>query len=272
MRWLRRGEGKKEKGGALTPDEARAALADLRQQIAAGMQAQQWSAVADDMVLAMQFLRDTSATTPVTQSTLAELYSQWAIAINEQRRYEEAYTMLQTADLLWNLEHEQAVAWAREQGITLQGEGTAPDLGLVLAVLAALSENAARFDSDDTGRILTQMVAVADLAGDEQARWMSRSRLASWSAEEENWRTLLTLAREMVALAREQGDLLRLLEAMRQFAEAYAGMGDMSRTIEVQRLVVEIARTTNHPSLEREREELRNLLDATGDSSRLSSH
>jgi hypothetical protein len=59
---------------------------------------------------------------------------------------------------------------------------------------------------------------------------------------------------------------------MRQFAEAYAGMGDMSRTIEAQRLVVEIARSTNHPSLEREREELRNLLDATGDSSPLSSH
>lgn len=262
MGWLRRG--KEKKRGAPAPDEVRGALAELRGRIAQNMVEGQWGAVTDDVALALQLLRDTSGIVPVTHSLLAELYSHWSLAINGQRRYEEAFAMLQSAEQLWNMEAPQAVAWAKEQGITLQGEGEEPDLNLILAVLTALSENAARFDSADAGRVLREMIGVADLARREQEGWLARTRLAAWTAEQQAWPTLLALAADMATIARRSRDLNRLLDAMRQFSEAYIGVGQMERALEAQRLVVDVARALDHPSLEREQGELRTLLDAQG--------
>jgi hypothetical protein len=261
MRWLRKESGENDETAAA---EARQRLTHLRESIAVALHHEEWNTADTNIIAAMKLLRETSSVAPVTQSTMAELHGQWGLALNGQRRYDEAYKHLIQAERLFNMDHEQAIAWADSEGIRMEGEGDELDLSLALAVLSTLAEATIRQGQPGAGEMLMQVVEVADMAEDEPMRWESRLRLATFMAGMADWASLMELGRELGAIARERRSLPHLLEAMRQITEAQIGLENLPLAIQAQTLVVDIARYLKDATLADEEAELQKLINSAG--------
>lgn len=256
MRW-----GRKKKDQVALADEARQILNNLRLEIKQNIEAQEWGKVDNDMLKVIKLLHGSSRVAPVTQSTLAELYGQWGLSMMQQKRYEEGEKHLKMAQKLFNMEYEAAVAWAANQKITMQGQGEDINIELALEVLKTLADRALRQGQSNAGEMLEQTVKVADILGDHRKSWDARERLSTFTAGAADWQTLLDLGRQMGALSMQQRNLSQLFFAMRQLSEASLGLKMRDQSLDVQQLVVDIARYLNDPSLPNEENELSKLRD-----------
>lgn len=256
MRW-----GRQKKDQVALADEARQMFSKLRLEIKQNMEGQEWGKVDNNMLKVMNLLHASSDIAPISQSNLAELYGQWGLSMMQQKRYEEGEKHLRLAQQLFNMEHEAAVSWAANQKITMQGEGEDINVPLALEVLKTLADRALRLGQSDAREMLEQTVKVADILGDHRKSWDARQRLTIFTAGAADWQTLLDLGREMGALAMQQRDLSQLLFAMRQMSEACLGLKLRDQTLDIQQLVVDIARFLNDPSLPDEENELSKLRD-----------
>lgn len=254
MRWIQKGE--REEGRA---DEARRALASLQAEIEREMEREQWGAADERLVRAVQLLRAEAPRLSVTQGAMAQLHGRWGLVLLQQRRYEEAHKHLALAERLFNMEIDEAVAWAEQEGINLQGEGDEVDFALALEVLSALADSTVRRGEKGARLVLRQVVEVADMLGNGERAWDGRQRLATYLAGMAAWSDLLQVSREMGALARQQRHLPALLVALQEMAEAYIGLQEMAEAIAVQALIVDISRHLNYPSLASEEAELARL-------------
>lgn len=248
-----------EEKAAAAAQQARHAINGMRLKISRAFQAEQWGEV-DSLSLQMQkLLRERSAQAPVSQSLLAEVVARWGLAQYEQRRFEESVEQLARAERLFNMENAEAAGWAASRDITMEGEGPPLDLRLALRSLRVLSELLVRHGDPRSGAVLDEVVGVADMLQDDEARWEAREKLAVFTTGLADWPRLLVLAQEMGVIARRQRDLTKLMQALRFFAEGYVGQQQLERARDAQRLVVDIARFLNHPDLTEEETELEKL-------------
>lgn len=258
MRW-----GRQKKDQVAIADEARRLLNNLRLEIKQNFEAQQWGKVDSNMLNLIKLLHGKSEVAPVTQGTLAELYGQWGLGMMQQKRYEEGEKHLKISQRLFDMEYETAVEWAANQKITMQGQGEDTNIELALEVLKTLADRALRLGQPNAREMLEQTVKVADIVGDHGKSWDARQRLSTFTAGSADWQTLLDLGREMGALSMQQRDLSQLLFAMRLLSEAFLGLKMRDQSLDVQQLVVDIARYLNDSSLSDEENELSKLRDMT---------
>lgn len=234
-------------------------LEALKRQIKQAYTTQRWNVVDENIVKLLTLLRHNNTVVGIAQSDLAELYAYWGITLQQERRYEEAYKQLQTAEKLLNLNIEQAEAFARQQEITLVGEGESLDMDVILQALEALAEAMIQRGASGTSGVMEQVVKVADIVGNRERQWNARYRLATYTSGLTDWEKLLPMAQELGQYAHRQKSLPSLLIAMRFVVEALIGLQRLDEAKEAQRFVVDLAQYLNDGSLPNEEAEMARL-------------
>lgn len=221
----------------------------LQKRIAASVAAREWAHADRDLIALSRQYRERSAQLPVTQSDLATFHAQWGLVLTGQRRPDEADRHLTAAERLFNMEYEEAVEWAGDEGILVEEVGNEVDLRLALEVLKILAESAVRQGRPDVESLLPQVVAVADLVGDPDEQWAARERLAAFNVASARWEQVIELGREMGWMAQSRRKLPLLQSALRFLTEALIGLREMDEALATQGLLVDVGRFLGDPTL-----------------------
>jgi hypothetical protein len=234
-------------------------LEKLKRNLKQAYTMQRWDQADDAATKVIAHLKSHSETIGASQSELAEWHAQRGIALHNQRRYEPAFQQLELAERWLNMSLDEAIAFARQQDITLTGEGESLDTDLALLALETLAEAMVQRGTSGAGQVLEQVVKVADVVGQRERMWNARHRLATYTAGLADWDKLLRMGQELGQFANRHKSLSSLLVAMRFIVEALISMQRLDDARAAQRLVVDIARFINDASLPGEEAEMARL-------------
>lgn len=234
-------------------------LEKLKRNLKQAYTMQRWDQADDAAIKVLAYLKSHAETIGASQSELAEWHAQRGIALHNQRRYEPAFQQLELAERWLNMSLDEAIAFARQQDITLTGEGESLDTDLALLALETLAEAMVQRGTSGAGQVLEQVVKVADVVGQRERMWNARHRLATYTAGLADWDKLLRMGQELGQFANRHKSLSSLLVAMRFIVEALISMQRLDDARAAQRLVVDIARFINDASLPGEEAEMARL-------------